>query len=64
MKEIDENKITRIEIINHADNRHEIGRLITLHKSLGDFDTVEISIQDDGKTMKIFLGSNQKNNNP
>lgn len=57
---IDDTKITRIEIINHAKNSHQIGRLITLHKQLGDFDVAEISMQDDGTTMKIFLGSLQK----
>lgn len=60
MKTIDEEKITRIEIINHADNDYNVGRLLTLHKELKDFDSVEISIQDGGKTLKIFLDSNPK----
>lgn len=54
-------KITRIEIINHAKNQHEIGRLLTLHKKFGDFDKIEISMQDDETTMKIFLLSEEKN---
>jgi hypothetical protein len=62
MKNIDDNKISRIEIINHASNDYPIGRLITLHKSLGDFDIAEISIQDGGRTMKIFLNSVAKEN--
>jgi hypothetical protein len=57
---IDDTKITRIEIINHAGNSYKIGRLITLYKELGDFDVAEISMQDGGRTMKIFLGSLQK----
>ncbi len=57
---IDDSKITRIEIINHAKNSHQFGRLITLYKELGDFDVAEISMQDDGRTMKIFLGSLEK----
>jgi len=53
--EIDEEKINRIEVINHADNEHPIGRLLTLYKKRGHFKNVAISIQDDGKTLKIFL---------
>lgn len=57
---IDTTKINRIEIINHAKNNHSIGRLLTLYKELSDFDNIEISIQDDGRTMKIFLDSQEK----
>lgn len=57
MTEIDETKITRIEVINHAtsQNGNGIGRLLTLYKEMGDFNTIEISIQDNGRTLKIFL---------
>jgi len=55
-KVIDEKKITRLEIINHAKNGKDIGRLLTLHKSLGDFNAIEIHLQDGGTTLKIFLG--------
>ena len=55
---IDDTKITRIEIINHAKNSYyQVGRIVTLHKGLGDFDIAEISMQDGGTTMKIFLNS-------
>jgi len=54
-KKIDEKKITRLEVINHAKNDKSIGRLLTLHKSLGDFNAIEIHLQDGGKTLKIFL---------
>jgi hypothetical protein len=57
---IDDTKITRIEVINHAKNEHPIGRILTLHKEIGDFDIAEISIQDGGRTMKIFLSSFEK----
>ena len=60
MANINDSKITRIEIINHAKNDHPIGRMISLHKLLGDFDAIDISIQDGGKTMKIFLSSKEK----
>jgi hypothetical protein len=49
------NKITRLEVINRAKNNHSIGRILTLYKELGDFNSIEMSMQDDGKTMKIFL---------
>jgi len=55
MKEIDETKINRLEIINHATNDHQVGRLLTLYKLMGDFEGIEISVQDGGKTLKIFL---------
>lgn len=57
---IDDTKITRIEVINHAKNEHPIGRLLVLYKELGDFDIAEISMQDGGRTMKIFLSSFEK----
>lgn len=46
--EIMDNKITRVEVINHQDNK---GR---------DFakcgcDNVELHLQDDGRTLKIFI---------
>ena len=57
MKEIDETKITRLEVINHATAEQgiPIGRVLTLYKEMGDFNTIEFSIQDSGKTIKIFL---------
>ena len=48
--------ITRLEVINHATNDRAIGRILTLYKELGDFEVLEVSMQDDGRTMKIFLG--------
>jgi hypothetical protein len=62
MIEIDKSKITRIEVINHADNNKPVGRLLTLYKELNDFHTVDISIQDNGRTMKIFLNAQTKEN--
>ena len=57
MTEIDETKIIRVEVINHATSRNgnSIGRLLTLYKEMGDFNNIELSIQDGGKTLKIFL---------
>jgi len=52
---IDVKKIDRLEIINHAKNDKAVGRLLTLYKELKDFENLEFSIQDDGKTLKIFL---------
>lgn len=50
-----EANITRLEIINHADNRHPTGRILTLQKFLDDFQDIEFSYQDGEKTLKIFL---------
>lgn len=49
------NNISRLEIINHATNNKLTGRLLTLHKRLGDFNNLEFSYQDNNKTLKIFL---------
>jgi len=55
MKEIDETIINRIEVINHAKNDRAIGRLLTLYAELGHFNSIELAVQDGGKTLKIFL---------
>lgn len=55
IRKIDEEKITRIEVINHAENTLVVGRLLTLYKELGDFKSVELSLQDGKRTLKIFL---------
>jgi len=55
MKEIDETIINRMEVINHAKNDRAIGRLLTLYAELGDFNSIELAVQDGGKTLKIFL---------
>ena len=48
-------EITRLEIINHAKNDHSIGRLLTLYKEMGDFNSIELCYQDGKRTLKIFL---------
>lgn len=53
--QIDETKITRLEVINHATNKMNVGRLLTLYKELEDFEAIELSVQDGGRTLKIFL---------
>lgn len=58
-KLIDQSKISRLEIINHAKNNLPIGRVMTLHKSTHDFDSIEFSLQDGGKTLKIFLDNEE-----
>lgn len=52
---IDVKKLDRLEIINHAKNNMAVGRLLTLYKELEHFHNLEFSVQDDGKTLKIFL---------
>lgn len=48
-------KINRVEVINHAQNRFPMGRLLTLYKITGDFEEIELSYQDNGETLKIFI---------
>ena len=57
---IDIKKIDRIEIINHAKNDKPIGRLLTLYKDLGHFGSLDFEIQDDDKTLKIFINQNEE----
>tara|TARA_R110000851_G_scaffold91252_8_gene199344 strand:+ start:1563 stop:1754 length:192 start_codon:yes stop_codon:yes gene_type:complete len=61
--QIDIKKIDRIEIINHAKNDKPIGRLLTLYKDLGHFDSLDFEIQDNDKTLKIFLNQNKEDEN-
>lgn len=42
-------KVTRVEVINHQDD--PIGRVFTKHNC----QKVELSLQDDGRTLKIFI---------
>jgi hypothetical protein len=46
---IDTFKVTRVEVINHQDN--PIGRVYTKY----DCQNVELQLQDDNKTLKIFI---------
>ena len=48
-------EITRLEVINHAKNDKPVGRILTLYKELGDFNSIELSYQDGKRTLKIFL---------
>jgi hypothetical protein len=47
--------VTRLEVINHALNEYPAGRMLTLYKESGDFEEIELSYQDGGRTLKIFL---------
>lgn len=55
LNNIDYSNVTRFEVINHAVNNDKIGRLLVKYKEKEDFNNLEIAIQDDGKTMKVFL---------
>lgn len=55
LSNIDYSNVTRFEVINHAVNNDKIGRILAKYKEIQDFNNLEIAIQDDGKTMKIFL---------
>jgi hypothetical protein len=48
-------KVTRLEVINHAKNSMQVGRLLTVWKEMGDFEDIDFHLQDKGKTLKIFL---------
>lgn len=54
IKKEDIKKITRVEVINHATNRYPIGRVITVYKDK-QFKDFDLEIQDEGRTLKIFL---------
>jgi hypothetical protein len=53
-------KVDRLEIINHADNIFDKGRLQVFRKENSHFDNIECSFQDEGKTLKIFLVNTPK----
>jgi len=48
-------EVTRFEVINHADNDWPIGRILTMYKEMENFQEIEVSYQDGGRTIKIFL---------
>jgi hypothetical protein len=46
-----ENKITRVEVIDHSDTKYPVGRVyVKMHCK-----NVETQLQDDGRTLKIFI---------
>jgi hypothetical protein len=47
-------KVTRIEVINHQDT--PIGKVYTKY----DCENVELQLQDDDRTLKIFISGNKK----
>lgn len=47
-------KVTRVEVINHQDE--PIGRVYTKYGCKN----VEVQLQDDGKTLKIFISGKNK----
>lgn len=53
-QQVDLTNITRLEVINHAKNNLEIGRILTLYQGK-DFTVVDAQLQDDGSTLKIFI---------
>ena len=55
--EIDIEKLNRIEIINHAGTSEflSFGRCFSAMKLLDDFGSLEFSLQDGKRTLKIFL---------
>jgi hypothetical protein len=48
-------EVTRLEVINHADNDKPIGRILSMFKELNDFQEIEVQYQDGGRTIKVFL---------
>jgi hypothetical protein len=48
-------EITRFEVINHGNKSLGIGRILTLYQEIGDFNSIELSFQDGGRTLKVFL---------
>jgi len=56
---MDTSRVTRFEVINHGGtvqavgNREAFGIILI---AWDDGNTVELSLQDDGRTLKVFLG--------
>lgn len=56
---IDLSKITRLEVINHSNINDEKGRIVVAYKGEKGFDDIDIQVQDNGTTVKIFLSSKE-----
>lgn len=54
-QEIDLKDVTRLEVFNHANNYLKVGRVLTLYKSDKDFIIIDASLQDQDRTLKIFI---------
>ena len=52
LKKPSKNKITRVELINHS-KEGPLGRVFTLYSN--KINNVETQLQDDGRTLKIFI---------
>ena len=58
-KTIDESKLSRIEVINHSSNKDlGSGRIFT-HWDMKNKTKITLEIQDNEKTMKIFIDDKQ-----
>lgn len=55
MEDIKYDSIKRFEIINHSKETNGLGREYTRY---GNFE-IEIQVQDDGKTLKIFISDGE-----
>lgn len=55
MKDIDTKKITRFEVIDHRNDTKEKGRIIVAYNA-----EVELQVQDEGRTLKVFIKNKQK----
>lgn len=55
MSYIDTHKVTRVEVIDHTDEGK--GREFVKYCKPGD---VEVSVQDDGRTIKVFITNKSK----
>lgn len=53
-KQLNLTDVKRLEIINHAMNNLEVGRILTLRAGR-DFKSLDAQIQDGGLTFKIFI---------
>ena len=53
-KQLDLTDVKRLEIINHALNNLEVGRILTLRAG-EHFTILDAQLQDGGSTFKIFL---------
>lgn len=47
--------LEKLELVNHAQNFFEKGRILTFFENKGHFKTLDVMVDDMGKTLKIFL---------
>lgn len=60
MKNLDTSKVSRVEVINHTRTLEEGGGRVYVYWDTKNQSDIEVSLQDTGRTMKIFISDKKE----